>query len=161
MKYKLGHRERPPGARSLEGEGQVKIALGVGSSRKPLDISNNDSPLGWDSERAPTFFCSPQVAARLLVFIGLVECWLSKPWIWDGSMRIWQNKIPQSFLVLSRFSHLFRINSPQIAANLWLISRGWKMFTLTIFVGDFFTTKKLIVLHFTFKPIICCELILV
>lgn len=23
LKYKLGHRERPPGARSLEGEGQV------------------------------------------------------------------------------------------------------------------------------------------
>lgn len=50
-------------------------------------------------------------------------------------MEIGQVKMPQSSLFLVIFSHFSWIGAPQIAASLWLISRGPEMLILTIFAS--------------------------
>lgn len=115
---------------------QVKIILGVGSSGNHQTGQTMIALLACGCERAPTVLCPLKVAAWVLIFTRLVDCWLSKLlWSWDGRMWIRWKLNAEKFSGLTKIPS--KINSTKTAANLWSISLALKILIVfaSILVG--------------------------
>lgn len=102
---------------------QIKSALQMWSFKEPTDRSNNRIPWEMSSEGVFTSFCFLQIVFTVTVgyqFSRILQMWGGKP------RKKW--KLNCTNLGVLTESQLFFLSIPQIAANLWLISRVLKKF---------------------------------
>lgn len=93
----------------------------------------------WGFEGAPVLLCPLPVAARLLVYTMIVDCWFSRlPHCWGTGSRNGQVKMPQDSLFLLKFHCFSCINISWVTLSLWLISRVLKRLPEAVFAHVLF-----------------------
>lgn len=99
------------------------------------DRPDNDNFLGMRLWRRSFSVLPPQVAARLLLFTMIVNCFQAYCRAGESGITIRHIKMPQSSLFLSRISCFSWINTSWRAASLWWISRVLKKLIMTVFAS--------------------------